>query len=99
MVVDGKHVEGALHVPRQAVFAQNGKNHVFVQMASDSNSARSRSCSAPRAASASKAWEGVEIALVDPTVRAPGPQVARPRRRFPRPEAPGDHARAFRPIG
>ena len=32
MVIEGKELTGALHVPRQAVFEKAGKNHVFVKV-------------------------------------------------------------------
>ena len=31
MIIEGKQLTGTLHVPRQAVFAKAGKNHVFAQ--------------------------------------------------------------------
>ncbi len=31
VIIDGQELAGALHVPRQAVFEKNGKNHVFLQ--------------------------------------------------------------------
>ena len=32
MFIEGKEIPDALHVPRQAVFDKNGKNHVFVKV-------------------------------------------------------------------
>ena len=72
-MIEGKELTDALHVPRQAVFEKNGKNHVFVKAATASSSARSRSTSAPRAAPCSRGCrKATEVALVDPTLRATG---------------------------
>jgi multidrug resistance efflux pump len=32
VVIDGREIKGAIHVPRQAVFEKNGKNYVFLQL-------------------------------------------------------------------
>ena len=32
VVIDGREIKDALHVPRQAVFEKNGKNYVFLQI-------------------------------------------------------------------
>jgi HlyD family secretion protein len=73
VIVDGNTLEGALHVPRQAVFAKAGKNHVFVRVGERFE---------PREVKVTQRTEsrvvidglteGVEIALVDPNVRTPG---------------------------
>ena len=35
VVIDGREIQGALHIPRQAVFEKNGKNFVFLQVGPD----------------------------------------------------------------
>jgi HlyD family secretion protein len=70
VVIDGRELSGALHVPRQAVFEKNGKNYVFLQVGPDrfdrrdvkvENRTESR-------AVVSGLSEGDVIALVDPDV-------------------------------
>jgi HlyD family secretion protein len=70
VVIDGREISDALHVPRQAVFEKNGKNYVFLQVGPDrfdrrdikvENRTESR-------AVVSGLNEGDVIALVDPDV-------------------------------
>jgi multidrug efflux pump subunit AcrA (membrane-fusion protein) len=71
VTLDGKEVPGALHVPRQAVFDKNGKNHVFVKVADrfEQRNVTVEQRTESRVAIAGLP-EGTEIALVDPTARA-----------------------------
>ena len=70
VTLDGKEIPDALHVPRQAVFDKNGKNHVFVKVGDRFEQReitveqRTESRVAIKGIS-----EGTEIALVDPTAR------------------------------
>jgi HlyD family secretion protein len=69
VVIEGTEIPDAIHVPRQAVFERNGKNHVFLRIGDRFE---------PREVVISQKTEsrlvveglepGVEIALVDPTV-------------------------------
>ena len=35
VVIEGREIQNALHVPRQAIFEKNGKNYVFLQIGGD----------------------------------------------------------------
>ena len=70
VVIDGREIKDALHVPRQAVFEKNGKNYVFLQVGPDrfdrrdikvENRTESR-------AVVSGLSEGDVIALIDPDI-------------------------------
>ena len=70
VVIDGREIKEALHVPRQAVFEKNGKNFVFVQVGADRFDRRDvkvENRTESRAA-VSGLSEGDVIALVDPDV-------------------------------
>jgi hypothetical protein len=71
--VEGNTLEGALHVPRQAVFARSGKNHVFLRLGDrfEQREVKVTQRTESRVVIEGLA-EGAEIALVDPTVRQPG---------------------------
>jgi len=73
VIVEGKTLEGALHVPRQAVFARSGKNHVFLRLGDrfEQREVKVTQRTESRVVVEGLA-EGAEIALVDPTVRRPG---------------------------
>jgi HlyD family secretion protein len=65
--IKGRQLDDALHVPRQAVFEKNGKNHVFVRAGSGFDQ---REVKVVQRTEGRVALEGVdagtEIALVDP---------------------------------
>ena len=70
VIIDGREIPNALHVPRQAVFEKNGKNYVFVQVGGDRFDRRDvkvENRTESRAA-ISGLNEGDVIALVDPDV-------------------------------
>ena len=71
VTLDGKEIPGAIHVPRQAVFDKNGKNHVFVKTGDhfEQREVKVEQRTESRVA-ISGVSEGAEIALVDPTARA-----------------------------
>jgi multidrug efflux pump subunit AcrA (membrane-fusion protein) len=73
VTLEGKDVPDAIHVPRQAVFDKNGKNHVFVKVGErfEQREIKVEQRTESRLA-ISGVPEGTEIALVDPTVRAGG---------------------------
>jgi hypothetical protein len=66
--IKGTPIENALHVPRQAVFEKNGKNHVFVKAG---DRFEQREVKVVQRTESRVALEGlseaVEVALVDPT--------------------------------
>ena len=73
--IEGKEIPNVRHVPRQAVFAKNGKNHVFVKVG---DRFEPRDVTVVQRTESRIAIEGVdegiEIALVDPTAtRGPSP--------------------------
>jgi HlyD family secretion protein len=72
LVVEGAEIADAIHVPRQAVFARAGKNHVFVR-AGDRFEAREVTVTQRTESRVvvEGLTEGDEIALVDPTTRPP----------------------------
>jgi HlyD family secretion protein len=69
--IEGKEVSGVLHVPRQAVFEKNGKNHLFVKTG---DRFEPRDVKVVQRTESRMAIEGVdegaEIALIDPTAAA-----------------------------
>ena len=69
--IEGKEVPNVLHVPRQAVFDKNGKNHVFVKIG---ERFEPRDVKVVQRTEGRIGIEGVdegaEIALVDPTAAA-----------------------------
>lgn len=71
VVIDGREVPDALHVPRQAVFEKNGKNHVFVKAGDrfEQREVKIAHKTESRIAIEGLA-EGTEVALVDPTAAA-----------------------------
>ena len=73
--IEGKEIPNLLHVPRQAVFEKNGKNHIFAKIG---DRFEPRDVKVVQRTESRIAIEGVdegmEIALVDPTaVRTPSP--------------------------
>ena len=66
--IKGKPIDEALHVPRQAVFEKNGKNHVFVRVG---ERFEQRDVKVVQRTESRIALDGItaglEIALVDPT--------------------------------
>jgi multidrug efflux pump subunit AcrA (membrane-fusion protein) len=73
VVVDGNTLEGALHLPRQAVFARSGKNHVFVRVGERFEQREVKVTQRTESRVVVEGLtEGLDIALVDPTVRPAG---------------------------
>jgi HlyD family secretion protein len=70
VTLEGKDVPNAIHVPRQAVFDKNGKNHVFVKVGDrfEQREVKVEQRTESRLA-ISGVGEGTEVALVDPTIR------------------------------
>ena len=69
--IKGKQVEDALHVPRQAVFEKNGKNHVFVRTGDRFEEREVKVVQRTESRIAVEGLsEGIEIALVDPNASA-----------------------------
>ena len=70
VVIDGREIKDALHVPRQAVFEKNGKNFVFLQVGDDRFDRRDVKVENRTESRAviSGLNEGDVIALVDPDV-------------------------------
>ena len=70
LVIPGRELTNALHVPRQGVFARNGKNHVFVRVGDryEEREVKVTERTESRVAIEGLA-EGDEIALVDPNTR------------------------------
>jgi multidrug efflux pump subunit AcrA (membrane-fusion protein) len=73
LTVEGKELTDALHVPRQAVFARAGSNHVFVR-AGDRFEEREVKVTQRTESRVvvDGLSEGMEIALIDPTARPAG---------------------------
>jgi HlyD family secretion protein len=71
VTLDGKEIPDALHVPRQAVFDKNGKNHIFVKTGDrfEQREVKVEQRTESRVAITGVS-EGAEIALVDPAARA-----------------------------
>jgi HlyD family secretion protein len=73
VVVDGNTLDGALHLPRQAVFARSGKNHVFVRVGERFEQREVKVTQRTESRVVIEGLtEGLDIALVDPTVRPAG---------------------------
>ena len=73
VVVDGNTLEGALHLPRQAVFARSGKNHVFVRTGERFEQREVKVTQRTESRVVVEGLtEGLDIALVDPTLRPAG---------------------------
>lgn len=71
VVIEGKEIPDALHVPRQAVFEKNGKNHVFLKVGDRFEQREVKISQKTESRFAIDGLpEGAEIALVDPTVTA-----------------------------
>jgi multidrug efflux pump subunit AcrA (membrane-fusion protein) len=71
VTLEGKDIPDALHLPRQAVFDKNGKNHIFVKTGDgfEEREIKVEQRSESRVA-ISGVPEGTEVALIDPTARA-----------------------------
>lgn len=71
VVIEGKEVADALHLPRQAVFDKNGKNHVFVKVGDrfEQREVKVVQRTESRVAVSGLA-DGTEVALVDPSSTA-----------------------------
>jgi hypothetical protein len=71
LFIEGKEITGVLHVPRQAVFEKNGKNHVFVKAG---DRFEPREVKVVQRTESRIALEGVdenvEIAMIDPDAAA-----------------------------
>jgi HlyD family secretion protein len=71
LFIEGKEITGVLHVPRQAVFEKNGKNHVFVKTG---DRFEPREVKVIQRTESRIAVEGVdenvEIAMIDPDAAA-----------------------------
>jgi hypothetical protein len=66
--IKGRRLDDALHVPRQAVFEKNGKNHVFVRAGDDFAQREVKVVQRTEGRVALEGIdEGTEIALIDPT--------------------------------
>ena len=73
LAIEGKELVDALHVPRQAVFARAGKNHVFVKVGDrfEERDVKVTQRTESRVVVEGLS-EGLEIALIDPTLRPAG---------------------------
>jgi HlyD family secretion protein len=68
VVIEGKEIPEALHVPRQAVFEKNGKTHVFVRLGDRFEQRPVKVAQRTESRVVVEGLsEGTEIALVDPT--------------------------------
>ena len=68
VVIEGKEIPDALHLPRQAVFEKNGKNHVFVRVGDRFEQREVTIAQKTESRFAITGIdEGTEVALVDPT--------------------------------
>ena len=71
VVIDGQELASALHVPRQAVFEKNGKNHVFIKVGERFEPREVTIVHKTESRIAVEGLEeGAEVALVDPTAAA-----------------------------
>jgi multidrug resistance efflux pump len=69
--IKGREIPNLLHVPRQAVFEKNGKNHVFVRVGERFEARDVKVTQRTESRLAIEGIEeGVEIAMVDPTAVA-----------------------------
>ena len=80
VTIEGKVVDDALTVPRQAVFQKNGKTHVFVKTGDRFEPREVKIVNRTESRAAIEGLpDGTEIALVDPTIaRTPGSSSASP---------------------
>ena len=70
LVIAGKELTGALHVPRQAVFARAGKNHVFVKIGERFEEREVKVTQRTESRVVVEGLsDGMEVALVDPATR------------------------------
>jgi HlyD family secretion protein len=70
LVIEGKELTDALHVPAQAVFAKAGKNHVFAKVGDRFEPREVKVTQRTESRVVIEGLpEGTEIALVDPTTR------------------------------
>jgi HlyD family secretion protein len=68
VIIKGKPVDNALHVPRQAVFEKNGKNHVFAKVGDKFEQREVKVVQRTESRIALDGiTEGLEVALIDPT--------------------------------
>jgi multidrug efflux pump subunit AcrA (membrane-fusion protein) len=73
VVVEGSTLNDALHVPRQAVFARSGKNHVFVRVGERFEEREVKVTQRTESRLVVEGLtEGIEIALIDPNARPSG---------------------------
>jgi HlyD family secretion protein len=71
VLIEGKEIPDALHVPRQAVFLKNGKNHVFVKIGDRFEQREIKLVQRTESrAVITGLSEGTEVALIDPTAAA-----------------------------
>jgi HlyD family secretion protein len=71
VVIDGREVKDALHVPRQAVFEKNGKNFVFLQIGDRFDRREVKVVNRTEGRAAIEGLnDGDVIALIDPDVAA-----------------------------
>jgi HlyD family secretion protein len=71
VILEGAEIPDAIHVPRQAVFERNGKNHVFVKLGDRFEQREVVITQKTESRLVVEGLEpGAEIALVDPTVTA-----------------------------
>jgi RND family efflux transporter MFP subunit len=74
LVIEGRTLTDALHVPRQGVFVRAGKNHVFVRVGERFEQREVKVTERTESRVVVEGLtEGMEIALVDPTARPAGP--------------------------
>lgn len=74
VVIEGREIPEALHLPRQAVFEKNGKTHAFVKAGErfQSQEVKIEHVTESRVVIGGLA-EGTEVALVDPNTTPAGP--------------------------
>ncbi|MGH9371883.1 MAG: efflux RND transporter periplasmic adaptor subunit [Vicinamibacterales bacterium] len=73
LVIEGTQLSDALHVPRQAVFARAGKNHVFLKVGERFEEREVKVTQRTESRVVIEGLtEGAEIALVDPNTRPAG---------------------------
>ena len=79
VIIQGKEIPDALHVPRQAVLEKNGKTHVFVKTGDrfEQREVKVDNLTESRAVITGIA-EGTEVALTDPTAARPTSNSASP---------------------
>jgi len=79
VVIEGREIPDALHLPRQAVFEKNGRTHVFAKAGDrfEQREVKVEHVTESRVVVSGLA-EGLEVALVDPTAAAPSAAPAAP---------------------